>query len=93
VGEKTGESRDGNLYRKLAEVELVHGRQGEKELLSTGEMSWWWKGVLVARGFGRRSSAAFYTGRAVHGAPGPAREKKWCGIGALVERGGGYVAK
>jgi hypothetical protein len=38
-------------------------------------MSWWWEGVLVARGFGWRSVAAFYIGLAVYGALGPARKK------------------
>jgi hypothetical protein len=89
VGEKTGESRNGNLHRKLADVELIHGRQGEEELLSTGEVSWWWEGVLVANGFERRGPVPFYTGTAgaqctvfVHGGEGwrqlrVGREGRW----------------
>ena len=58
---------DGNLYRKLADVEHVHGREGEEELLSTREMSWWWEGLdggVLLR---------FIPCRAVHGGHGAAR--------------------
>jgi hypothetical protein len=54
-------SGDGHLHRKLADVGLEHGVQGEVELLSSGEESLWYKQVLVAKGFGRRSPALSYT--------------------------------
>jgi hypothetical protein len=54
------------------------GQQGGEEFLSSLEVVWWWKGILVAKWLERRSPAPFCT------APGGAR---WTRCGEAVHNG------
>jgi hypothetical protein len=88
VGEKMGESRDGNLYLKPAGVELEHGLQRGVELLSAREVTLWFRRCLMANGLERRRSGALKGTTPVHGAPGPWRGREGGGSSRLGDLGG-----